>query len=49
MTRPSSFEELSLDKDFVTYFKIRCEEISYISRFLIILLGCRNFSFENTL
>ena len=42
-------EELSLDKDFVTYFEIRSGGILYISGFLIMLLGRRDFSFEGTL
>jgi len=38
-----------LDKDFVTYFEIRSGGTSRISRFLIMLLGCRDFSLESTL
>ena len=37
--RLSSSEELSLDKDFVTYFEIRSRRTLCISRFLIMLLG----------
>ena len=47
--RPDGLEELSLDKDFVTYFEIRNGGTSCISRFLIMLLGCRDFSFQGTL
>jgi len=36
-------EELSLDKNFVTYFEIRSRGILCISRFLIMLLGHRDF------
>jgi len=42
-------KELSLDKNFVTYFEIRSGGTSCISGFLITLLGCRDFSFESTL
>jgi len=42
-------EELSLDKDFVTYFEIRSRRISCISGFLVALLGCGDFSFEGIL
>ena len=45
----SGLEELSLDKDFVTYFEIRSRGILHISRFLITLLGYRDFSFKGTL
>ena len=37
-------EELSLDKNFITYFKIRSRRTLYISGFLIMLLGYGNFS-----
>jgi len=40
---------MSLDKDFVTYFKIRSGEMLHISEFLVMLLGYRDFSFEGTI
>ena len=49
LSRPSGSEELSFDKDFVTYFEIRSRGISYISGFLITLLGHGDFSFKSTL
>ena len=42
-------EELGLDKNFVIYFEIRSRGMSYISGFLIILLGYGDFGFEDTL
>jgi len=42
-------KELSLDKNFVTYFEIRSGGMSYISGLLITLLGHGDFSFEGTL
>ena len=37
-------EELSLNKNFITYFKIRSRGTLYISGFLIMLLSYGNFS-----
>ena len=45
----SGLEELSLDKDFVTYFGIRSKGTLCISGFLIMLSGYGDFSFESTL
>ena len=43
---PDGLEELSLDKNFVTYFEIRSRRTSHISGFLIMLLDHGDFSFE---